>query len=67
MSKPKIKNADDRMKFFEQAAGYLAYCNDAGTTAPAILATLTHDICGLARQEECFLPRVSRYAKYWKG
>jgi len=67
MATPKVKNADDRVKFFEQAAGYLAWCIDHEVDAGPQLCTLTHDILSLARQDEGFSPRVSSYRKYWKG
>jgi len=67
MSKQDVKNSEDRVKFFECAAGYLVWCNDNKEPANRQLSTLIHDICGLARQEECFSPRVSSYGKYWKG
>lgn len=49
-------------KFIEDAAAYLRFSLRQNTPPIEILRTLTHDIAGLDKREECFDPRVSGYA-----
>jgi hypothetical protein len=48
-----------QMAFFQDA---LAFIRENDGNHNLTLATLVHDISGIARDERCFLPRVSGYA-----
>ena len=53
-----------QMTFFQDAAAFIRKGGaDRTWNDKIILATLIHDITGLANDEPCFLPRVSGYAK----
>ncbi len=62
--KPGYQRINDADKFIRDAAAFLRHnITWAGTwDEKMILATLVHDIMGLAENERCFLPRVSGYA-----
>lgn len=49
-----------QMAFFQDAA---AFIRSDLWRKDIVLATLAHDINGLAKDEPCFLPRVTGYAK----
>ena len=44
--------------------GYITFATTQGDSAEAILCTLAHDLRGLVRKEEGFLPRTHSYTKY---
>ena len=44
--------------------GYLMFSMRHGVETKDQFTTLVHDIAGLAREDECFSPRTSGYAKY---
>jgi len=56
----------ETLKVFKGMAGYLQWATRAGESEASLLATLTHDIMGLAREEDCFCPRTNSYAKHFK-
>ena len=49
--------------FYDDALAYLTESINAKRSPDEILNTLLHDIGGVARQERCFMPRVSGWAK----
>jgi hypothetical protein len=59
---PLMRKENQRLTgFLQDAAAYVRVMD--GTEDNQTLATLVHDINGLANDEPCFLPRVSGYAK----
>ena len=53
--------------FYDDALAYLTDCIKSKREPAEILNTLLHDISGVVRQEKCFLPRVSGWAKEKKS
>lgn len=51
------------MDFLKDASAYMRMELAREGTMHQVLATLTHDINGLANDEPCFLPRVHGYAQ----
>ena len=49
-------------KFVRDAAAFIRFALRNNLPSTTILGTLIHDIGGLEREEECFLPRVDGYA-----
>lgn len=63
------KRLEELEKFLQDARGFLHWAEankNAKKWAEFVAGTLSHDIHGLAVKTECFLPRVSGYAKYTK-
>lgn len=59
---PEMRKENKRlMAFLQDAAAFIRIQNTWENDV--VLATLTHDIMGLAHDEPCFEPRVSGYAK----
>lgn len=57
----------EKIQWFKDACGYTVWCLDNHVSAEEMLFNLQHDIIGIARDEECFVPRLNGYSKYWKG
>ena len=63
---PKMRQENKRLTdFLKDAAAFIRIANSGkgAWNSNILLATLIHDINGLSRDEECFQPRVSGYAK----
>jgi hypothetical protein len=58
-----LQHMRDAAQFLIDARAFLRWGFDNNVSEPNMLATLIHDICGLANRERCFLPRVSGYAQ----
>jgi hypothetical protein len=63
---PVAPEAIDYEQFIQDAAAFIRLAAGFGFGAHQILETLTHDICGLARKDRCFQPRVDGYAAHEK-
>ena len=63
---PLMRKENQRLTgFLQDAAAFIRIAHSGKGTwnGNIVLATLVHDINGLARDEECFQPRVTGYAK----
>lgn len=63
---PEMRNQNKRLTgFLQDAAAFIRIANSGkgNWNSNIVLATLIHDINGLAEDQPCFLPRVSGYAK----
>jgi hypothetical protein len=58
-----LQHMRDAKQFLIDARAFLRFGYDNGLDEKMMLATLIHDIAGLANRERCFLPRVSGYAQ----
>lgn len=47
-------------------AGWIQFAEEKGITPEQICVNLMHDIGGIMRGDECFLPRTNGYAKFLK-
>jgi hypothetical protein len=47
--------------------GYVRWASFQDHSAEEILATIMHDLGGIAAEAECFAPRTSRYERYAFG
>ena len=56
----------DNHKWLDCFVGYIKYAEENKLDKLDIRATLMHDIGGLMKRDEHFLPRVSSYDKYAK-
>ena len=57
----------EKIQWYANACGYIVWCLDHNISAEEQLHNLQHDIIGIQRQEQCFLPRLNGYKKHWKG
>jgi len=51
-------------EYHDDFLGFILFSRRMGLDAQDIRGTLMHDIGGLIRGDECFLPRVSGYAEH---
>lgn len=58
-----LQHMRDAAQFLIDARAFLRFGYDNELDEKVMLATLIHDIAGLANRERCFLPRVSGYAQ----
>ena len=49
-------------KAIKDMAAFLKFAVEMEMSTSTIIQTLTHDICGLAYEKPCFLPRTSGYS-----